>query len=263
MPRKRSEKRDKAFELWKSSSGKMKLKDIAAALGVSDSQIRKWKNQDRWDDNKVTLPNKNSNVTKKKRSEPWKEGKPWGAPKGSKNALGNKGGHGGPHKNDKATKHGFYKKIFPDDEETLDIINEIAIKSPIEILWEQIVIQYTVIARAQKLMFVKDQEDKTIERVGYSKGNVIGEKWEVQQAWDKHASFLTAQSRAIKTLESLINKYEDLLKRDLDTEEQQLRMEKLKAEIARLKGEEEDLEDDGFIEALQGSVKEVWADEEI
>lgn len=269
MPRKRSEKRDKAYELWKGSDGKMLLKDIAAALDVSDTQIRKWKNQDRWDDikDKVTLPIKNSNVTKRNKHVGFQPGNKaavgHGPPKGNKNAVGNKGGNGGPNKNNNATKHGFFKQIFPDDEETLDIINEIAVKSPLEILWEQIVIQYTAIARAQKLMFVKDQDDKTIERVGYSKGKIVGEKWEVQQAWDKHANFLTAQSRAIKTLESLINRYEELLKKDLDTEEQQLRMDKLKAEIAKLKGEEMDIEDDGFMEALQGSVKEVWADEEL
>ena len=39
-------------------------------------------------------------------------------------------------------------------------------------------------------------------------------------------------------------------------------MEKLKAEIARLKGEEGDLEDDGFLDALQGGVVEVWANDE-
>ncbi|MRB24848.1 hypothetical protein GH839_29120, partial [Bacillus thuringiensis] len=45
MARQRSPDRDKAFELWKDSGGEMKLKDIATELGISDSQIRKWKNQ--------------------------------------------------------------------------------------------------------------------------------------------------------------------------------------------------------------------------
>lgn len=62
MARGRSLERDKAFELWNQSRGTMKLKDIAAQLGVSDTQVRKWKNQDQWD-SKVTLPNSNSNVT--------------------------------------------------------------------------------------------------------------------------------------------------------------------------------------------------------
>ena len=70
MARERSPQRDKAFEMWRLSGGTMKLKDIAAELGVSDIQIRKWKNQDRWEEQlqqaKVTLPNMNSNVTNDK-----------------------------------------------------------------------------------------------------------------------------------------------------------------------------------------------------
>lgn len=66
MAKERSPNRDKAFELWKNSNGTLKLKDIAEQLGVSDIQIRKWKNQDKWDNQlKGTLPKSNSNVTKK------------------------------------------------------------------------------------------------------------------------------------------------------------------------------------------------------
>lgn len=67
MPRARSPNRDKAFEMWKESNGIMLLKEIAAELGVSDSQIRKWKNQDSWDNHlKGNVTNVKSNVTKTK-----------------------------------------------------------------------------------------------------------------------------------------------------------------------------------------------------
>lgn len=36
--------------MWCNSDGKMKLKDIAEELGVSDSKIRKWKSMDKWDE---------------------------------------------------------------------------------------------------------------------------------------------------------------------------------------------------------------------
>lgn len=50
---------------------------------------------------------------------------------------------------------------------------------------------------------------------------------------------------------------------NIDKDEQKARLEKLKAETARIKGEDpdEDTEDDGFIEALRGEVKAVWDDE--
>lgn len=64
MARPRSPARDKAKQLWLESGKNRLLKDIAEALQVSEEQVRKWKNQDKWD--KVTLLNENSNVTKYK-----------------------------------------------------------------------------------------------------------------------------------------------------------------------------------------------------
>jgi uncharacterized protein YjcR len=49
MPRERSPDRDKAKQIWLGSDGQMKLKDIAAELGLGETQIRKWKSQDKWD----------------------------------------------------------------------------------------------------------------------------------------------------------------------------------------------------------------------
>lgn len=63
MPRSRSPARDKAKELWLKDKTR-KLKDIASELEVSESQIRKWKNQDDWErKGKGTLPKTKSNVT--------------------------------------------------------------------------------------------------------------------------------------------------------------------------------------------------------
>lgn len=60
MARARDPARDRSKEMYLNSDGKMLLKDIAAELGKSDSQIRKWKNQDGWDDEL------NGNVTNEK-----------------------------------------------------------------------------------------------------------------------------------------------------------------------------------------------------
>ena len=73
MPRARSPARDKAKELWLESGKKKLLKDIASELGVSEVQIRKWKNQDEWEpkgnQSKGTLPKTKSNVTIEKEPE--------------------------------------------------------------------------------------------------------------------------------------------------------------------------------------------------
>lgn len=193
MPRARSPKRDQAYQIWIDSGGNKKLKDIAAELEVSETQVRKWKNQDRWNSN-VTNPN--SNVTKRRH----------GGQPGNKNAAG----HGAPKRNKNAEKYGFFSKYLP--EETVSIIQEMP-EDPLDVLWDQIQIAYAAIIRAQQIMYVRDAEDKTVEKIERKDGNVIGEKWEVQQAWDKQANFLKAQSRAQGELRSMIKQYKEIAER--------------------------------------------------
>ncbi len=95
MPRPRDPKRDEAFRLWEESGGTRLLKDIAEELGCSPSLIRKWKNQDHWEEKL------NGNVTKQNDKSNGNVTKRPGAPKGSKNAKGNKGGKA-PHGNQNA-----------------------------------------------------------------------------------------------------------------------------------------------------------------
>lgn len=56
MSRPRSPNRDKAFELWLESGKNRTIKNISEKLGVSESQVRKWKNLDKWDEAQA-LPN--------------------------------------------------------------------------------------------------------------------------------------------------------------------------------------------------------------
>ncbi len=142
-----------------------------------------------------------------------------------------------------ALKHGFFAKIFPDDEETRALVGEIMEKSPLDILWENITIQYLAIARAQKIMFVRDRDDITehLKREKEMSGpNSDGweKEYELQFAWDKQASFLKAQSTAMKTLDGLISRYEDLVERyelkGVVVEEHRLKLDKLRSEIKKI-----------------------------
>jgi len=206
------ERVEKAHDLFKTG---MKLIEIASQLDVPEGTVRSWKNRYKWN---ATLQSDKRNVAKRN-----KGGQP-----------GNKNADGGPPGNKYAEKYGFFAKWLP--EETREIMQGIQHADPLDLLWDNIQLQYTAIIRAQKLMYVKDQQDKTIEKVGEGSGNIDSEKWEVQQAWDKHATFLNAQSRAMKTLESMIKQYDELLHKnwDLATEEQKQRVEKIKAEIKHL-----------------------------
>ncbi|MEH6901418.1 MULTISPECIES: phage terminase small subunit [Bacillus] len=105
MARPRNPKRDQAFQLWKESNGTRFLKDIAEELECSQTLIRKWKNQDSWDEKL------NGNVTKPKEKSNGNVTKRPGAPKGSKNARGNKGGKAPPgNQNAKGNRGGAAPK---------------------------------------------------------------------------------------------------------------------------------------------------------
>ena len=223
MPRPRDPNRDRAFVIWREHGGKITNRKIAEMLGVNEKVVAVWKQRDKWNVVQQTaIENSTNDVQQNQKRKR-------GAPPGNKNAVGNRGG--GPPGNSKAVKHGFFRKYFPED--AAEIMQEIETRSPLDILWENIVIQYTAIVRAQRIMYVRDQNDTTITKIEEKDGNVIGVRWDVQHAWDKQAMFLQAQSRAMSALQSLIRQYDELLKTELATEEQKARIELLKTKIPR------------------------------
>ena len=227
MPRKRSPNRDKAYEIYKDHGGSITNREIANLLGEDEKVVAVWKSRDKWND--VQQLNKSCTTNKK------------GGQSGNKNAAG----HGAPKKNSNAEKHGLFRKYLP--EETFSIIQEMP-EDPLDVLWDQIQIAYAAIIRAQQIMYVSDREDKTIERIEEKSGNVIGESWEVQQAWDKHANLVKSQARAQSELRIMIKQYNELLHDncELATEEQKARVKKLEAETERIRnGGKEGNEDDG------------------
>lgn len=222
----------------------MKLVEIASQLSIPEGTVRRWKCTHKWDDERS---DKKANVRKRKKG---------GQPR-NKNAIGNDGG-GAPEQNKNAEKYGFFSKYLPD--ETREIFSAIEQADPLDLLWHQIQIAYAAIIRAQKIAYVKNHEDKTVEKIEDKTGNVIGEKWEVQQAWDKQNEFLKAQARAQSELRALIKQYDEMLHKnwDLSTEEQKVRIESIRANTARMSGGDGD-EDEG-VEIINDAPKEASED---
>lgn len=172
----------------------MKYKDLAEKYSVSLNTIKSWVKRYSWSEEK-----KQKGAHKNKK----------GAPLNNKNAVG----HGAPAKNKNAEKHGFFSKYLPN--ETLDIIQEIETKTPLDMLWDQIMIQYAAIIRAQRIMHVTGKEEmiKELKKEEYSSfegGYSEKREYEFQFAWDRQATFLNAQSRAISELRSLVKSYLEL-----------------------------------------------------
>ncbi|MER3122631.1 phage terminase small subunit [Bacillus altitudinis] len=222
MARARNPNRDKAFQLWKESDGSRLLKDIAEELGVTANTIRKWKANDKWDEEfKGSAPIE-------KRSAPIR-----GAPKGNKNAVRNSGG--APSRNQNAKTHGFYSKHMP--AEAFEIMQDIQEFSPVDLLWEQIQIQFTAIVRAQKIMFVESKDEmikelKKKKSVVSDSTDIEEEEYEFQFAWDRHATFLNAQSRAMSELRGLIKQFDNIAH---ETDERRLKLEQMRLNIEKTK----------------------------
>lgn len=277
MARPRNPNRDKAKEIWLNDKD-IKLKDLADQLGETSNTIRKWKSQDKWEE----TPEEEKAVQKKPSS------KKSGAPLGNKNALNNKGG--APKGNQNAVTHGFFSKFLP--AETMEIMDEIELRSPADMIWDQIKMLYAAILRAQRIMYVTDQDDMTkeirkekgeFENDIDKDGNVVSlptrseVEYEIQFAWDKQASFMNAQARSMGTLSNLIKNFlqisgqDDKRRLELEKMQQSLVVEKDMLDIAKQKleldklriiGDEEEYEDDGFIAALNGKTAEVWNDDD-
>lgn len=246
MARVRNPNRDRSFELYKESDGKISPKEISDILGEKVENIYVWKSSDKWDsklEKKVGAPKGNKNASG------------GGAPKGNKNAKKRKKA-GAPKGNLNNLKHGFYcdeskrlpeefiKKYFPTGlknayEDTVNLgINEIdKLKHSIDFLWNMILV-------SPKITNVKNKNDMTKElkkekESDGEKSSSWEKEYEIQFAWDKQNSNLDTYSKSIERLGNLIEKYEKLVHAnwDLATEEQKLKLEKYKLQILNLEHE--------------------------
>jgi uncharacterized protein YjcR len=225
-------------------------KKLAEKYDVSLNTIKSWIKRYGWSGLKNKgAPSKTEGAPSDVQGAPRKRKR--GGQPGNKNAVG----HGAPVGNKNAEKFGFFSKYLP--EETISIMREMP-EAPLDILWHEIQIAYAAIIRAQQIMYVKNREDKTIEKVEAKDGvSVTGEKWEVQQAWDKHSNFLQAQAKAQKELRGLIKQYDELLNKNwgLATEEQKARISQIKANTDRLRKDFSE-EDDGGVEIINDAAEE-------
>lgn len=205
MSREPSPEQKRALEIWLKDRTK-KPAEIAKEVGVSAALVRKWKSLGKWDE----VPLKRTR----------------GAPKGNKNAKNNKGGPGAPHGNERAIKHGLFRRFLPDDDEAKEIYDMTAELSPLDILWEGIRIMWTNFIRSQRIQFVtgKDEMIKELKKRKYEIVNngtknepyfepiLAEEEFEFQWAWDRQATALSSQATALNIIVRKIKQYDEMLR---------------------------------------------------
>ncbi|MFP3391002.1 phage terminase small subunit-related protein [Brevibacillus sp. SIMBA_040] len=269
MARARSPNRELAEKMYLESGGTILLKQIAEHLGVSDSLVRKWKNQDKW---ALKL---NSNVTNGKSNVTKKVGAPkgnknaagHGAPKGNKNAVGNAGG-GAPPRNTNAVKTGEHQSIWMDalSSEQQDVVARVNLE-PMEQInqsitlyaWREreIMIRIARIESGltekqrrvlQQRLSLKDPVQVYDEKLGKNKTVVVSRNEMVT------TEIAETEYRAI---DDILNLQEALTR----VTDRKLRAVEMKHKL-KLNDDPDEEEDDGFIEALDGKVPEIWGDED-
>lgn len=243
MVRPRNPNRDKAKQLWIESGKSLALVDIAAKLGCSPSQVRKWKSQDRWDDEV-----KGSAPIEKERYQTMKS---------NGNAVGNKGNKNAspPKRNNNALKHGLYAKYLPG--ETYELAEAFESEDPADLLWRQITTTHALILQTHKIMHVTDNEDHSKEVSGWSSGEGgSSETYSLQYAWDKQANYINTITRATSSLSNLIKQFVSLAD---EQDERRRKLQLMDAQIAKLKAttpEAGDSDDEPII------IVDSWGDDE-
>ncbi|NWL89580.1 terminase [Paenibacillus sp. 79R4] len=255
MARERSPDRDKAKQMWLESGGTMKLKDIAAALSVGDSKIRKWKSLDNWEaELKGSAPSESKGNAPRRGAPKGNKnavGNRGGAPPGNQNAMGNKGGQGGPPGNKKAVTTGEHESILLD---TLDdderVLFDAVRTEPLEQINNDIRICDIRIRRMMlRLQRVRSgEESKSTDR-----------KYQMVEGSEGKPPELREVERVEKERAKLERELaiEDALTRVLDKKTKLL---ELKHKMLVDEAPPEETEDDGFMDALKGMTSEVWAD---
>lgn len=277
MSRARSPNRDKAFEIYKQHNGEILLKDIATQLDVSESTVRSWKNRYKWDDEISATSQKNKcNVANKKVIK--------------ENSLSDELTEKQRLfciyyiENFNATK--AYQKAYDCDYQTAmsnasrmrrnakvkqeidrltnECLEEQEINS--KLLSKRIFQKYIDIAFADitdYITFGKQEREGefgpyTVNYVDLKDSNNVdgGLISEVSQGKDGIKIKLQDKMKALQWLSDRTDMLSDKDRYKLD-------LEITKTELAMLKqgGDEGEVEDDGFIEALNAQVDEGWNDD--
>lgn len=225
----------------------MKYKDICDKYTISMNTLKSWVKRYNWSEERKKKNKKGAH--KKKR----------GAPLNNRNAVGNSGG-AAPKGNLNAIKHGAHQSLY------YDMLND-----------EDKILFNTIHPSVNVDDEIKLLRLKIARLLNYEKSyfyNIFGQKVEKEISEEDRINGINeCIDQLRKLIEYKAKLTHDTDKFELDKEkfefqkykgeiELQLKQDKLVLEKAKVSGGDEELEDDGFLEALKGQISEVWEDED-
>ena len=245
MARAPDERQEQAKELFLQG---MKLIDISKALEVPVGTIRSWKNRYNWDEkSNATLHKRKRNVAKAKGGQP-----------GNQNAIGNHGG-AAPEGNKNAVTTGEFETLLFDCLEPEEKQLAAAVPNDKEqLLFQEI--QLLTVRERRMLKRIENLRQADFTTVKKKKGTEK-DKW--TDLDEKHATL-----GQIQNIEDALTRVQARKQAAIDSlhrfgvDDARLEIELMKLDMAALKlgGQETEVEEDGFLGALNTEAGELWGD---
>ena len=291
MPRPRSPNRDKAYEIFKKHNGNIENRRIAEQLGEDEKLIATWKFRDGWlkknndvhqtsdvhqksNERRTSKPGKNKSTNNAGKNSVQKSEAKKGSgtpdksntqnPKaryGNKNAVGNKGGLGGPLRNKYAIKTHEYATVFF----SADIIDEeerAILDADYDKYAQQLILIDTLKIREKRILqeirkvketpggMVIDSvtKQKGSTTTSYTNRNKAKESWEgnsITEAVDTATHVAEPELKRRMQLEAALDRVQGRLQRalevwhkmEMDDENLAISLEKLELHRQRISGQ--------------------------
>lgn len=290
MGKERDPNRDRAAEIWREHDGKITNRQIAEMLGVDEKKIAVWKQRDKelWSvvqqgNNDVVQHSESSVVQRKKIGAPKGNknavGNKGGAPRGNQNALGNRGGSGGPPGNKKAVTTGEYEAIWldalqPDEQELIAQVTTDPVQQADEAITLLTIRERRMLQRIQSLMEgltekerrvlwelkeikdavpVRDDKSGVTKTVPITRSELVESQIE-EKEYRKIDDIIRIEEALTRVQDKKLKAIE--LKNRFMDEEKLMRIEKLKNEIAALKRDDPDDDEVDGLESLAKAIEE-------
>ena len=288
MPRERDPRRDKAFEIYKQHNGDIDLVEIASQLNLPDGTVRGWKNKDKWDEKLngtfQTKQPKDTERSKKAKGPPNKTesddikhleqadltykqklfcmyySKCFNATKSYQKAYGSS--------YEVANVEGWKLLVNPRIKAEIDIIKQNklnrAMLSEDDIFQKMIDIAFADIsdyAEFGNKEVIKKKADGSVDIFNFNYINLKNSAeidgtliTEISEGKNGISVKLLDKMKALQWLADRMDLLPVATRKRLEIEQQKFELEKAKANT----GEDEELEDDGFMDALKAGDSDLW-----
>ena len=245
MGRARDPNRDRAFEIFRENGGSIDLVEIASQLNLSPGTVRGWKSKDNWDTKLNGTLRKNTERSKRKK----------GAQPGNQNAAG----HGAPDQNKNAVTTGEFETLLFDCLEPEEKQLAAAVPNDKEQLLFQEIQLLTV--RERRML-------KRIENLRQADFTTVSRKSGIEKGKMTDLSEDRATLGQIQNIEDALTRVQARKQAAIDSlhrfgvDDARLEIELMKLDMAALKlgGQETEVEEDGFLEALNTEAGDLWGD---